>query len=103
VSKEVVVSGDAETSPPLDELDAAVRDARKVWPTKDVRLDPRPVLDALNRLRAQHFVSPSAGEAIDKFANAIQHARPVSLSDQVRINRDELRQLHADVRSAVEA
>ena len=97
------MSGEAETLPPLDELDAAVRDARKVWPTKDVRLDPRPVLEALDRLRAEHFVSESAGEAIDDFANSIHHARLVPMTDQVRINRDELRQLHEDVRSAVEA
>jgi hypothetical protein len=92
----------ASTADPLEELGAAVRDARRVWPTKDVRLDPRPVLEALNRLRTD-LVSRSAGEAIDTFANAIQHARPVSLTDQVRIHRDELRQLHEDVRSAVQA
>ena len=93
----------------MHRIDQTITDTRPVPLTNQVRIEKRPVLDALDGMRAELDAQVQAGGrpsddllvAIDSFDNLIHNARPVPLTDWIRLDSEELDATAGTLRDAI--
>ena len=93
----------------MHQIDQTINAAKRVPLTDQVRFDKAPVYDALDQMRAQIGSEVEGGAqpggellvAIDSFDDLIHNAMPVPLTDQVRLQRDELDTAARTLRDAI--
>ena len=88
----------------LDRLDATLRKAKPVPLTDQARVEKEEVYDVLDRMRgAVPGVARGAPELlvpIDRLDDLIHNAAPVPLTDQVRVDRQEVAEIVQTMRAA---
>jgi hypothetical protein len=89
----------------MQQLDQVITDARPVPLTDQLRIDKDQAYDILDRIRAEMGSgAPPDGSlliAVDELDDAIHNARPVPLTDQVRLERGQLEGLIGKLRDAI--
>jgi hypothetical protein len=93
----------------MHQIDQTISAARPVPLTDQVRFDKDPIYDALDQMRSELDQDVRAGAifsqellvAIDTFDDVIHNARPVPLTDEVRVKREELDATARTLREAI--